>query len=918
MVAYIILIMVFFLNVCDAEEKLVNKEEDCYYKYYNGRETMLKKKVCDQANIGKKVESPVNLSFPYQVGWPVEIPSSAWNPLTVGDITGDGSVDLYVSTYWDNNFIFNKSGNIINHIDYGGDIAVFYDIDYDGVNEIIGNQGCEDINGCGVTVRKYDGWKLNGFPNPPKTEMFSSSVADIDRDGNYEILFANSDSSAGHPEYRWGLYVLGSWGGLLPGFPVIFPYDGINPPHSGGRNYASPSTGDFDNDGWIEIAVGAGNGNRLYLIRADGSHYRNWPIKFYGGEVSYSPPALADIDNDGTLEIAIHDNHLRKIWVFNDNASILNGFPVDFPANWTYMNPVIADINGDGNLELYAAISCNGYAIYAYNNDGSLIPGWPVWLEVNGHSVSFNSSPSIADIDGDGEMEIIAAGGTCDWCSWGVLIAYNFDGTIVKGFPIVEEHYGFIGVGVSLADLDNDGDIEICTGSEFCDSSDLPAYVYCYDLPDAYNEEKIAWNNYAHDIQHTGRYVNPAIKPPVVQSVNPNSDSYKGGRIVEIKGQNFMPGAMVFFDGIPSSYVQVADATTIFAKVPAHKPCYRYINEPSVSPYQLSAELANQQVVNSSRFNVQDSMLEKERSASTNESSGFDDVQNNSINSMNLINETNTSGCLVNIVVAHPSPDQRQGVLRGAFTYTGYKRLNDDIVLTVSKYAPMGTFENYGAHWRWMSLKGLWNIIDENSNCVPKPYPSGDKAAYYGNKASCTYNNGFINNGKLMMPYIKIDRADATISFMYYRDVEYNPLRNADKLWIEIWGLPPTQSLWVLDSTIPSEQGWIQSPELPLGRWVGQEIRVLFGFDVVDTIDNDHTGIAIDNIQLKGAHWSPWEECSGEVILNWTGGLPKYFIYRGTNPDFDNNIPELRAYTAFTHKYENSLNDEESYYYFIK
>ena len=105
---------------------------------------------------------------------------------------------------------------------------------------------------------------------------------------------------------------------------------------------------------------------------------------------------------------------------------------------------------------------------------------------------------------------------------------------------------------------------------------------------------------------------------------------------------------------------------------------------------------------------------------------------------------------------------------------------------------------------------------------------------------------------------------------------------------------------------------------MPIGDFIGQEPRLFFHFDTIDNIDNNHKGIAIDNIELIGAHWAPWAEFSGEVQLTWTGGLPKYFVYRGTNPDFTNNPPELRAYTPFTHKWENSLNDDQSYYYMVR
>jgi len=192
---------------------------------------------------------------------------------------------------------------------------------------------------------------------------------------------------------------------------------------------------------------------------------------------------------------------------------------------------------------------------------------------------------------------------------------------------------------------------------------------------------------------------------------------------------------------------------------------------------------------------------------------------------------------------------------------------------------------------------------------------------YYGNKYQCNYNTGDKNDGDLIMPFIKVENPNAIMRFNYFRDVEYNPLRNSDVFSVVLevpYGPYIKKTLMLLDSTMPSEKQWVQSPDLSLGEAFGYEARIHFIFDTKDSVENDHRGIAIDNVELIGARWSSWAETSGEVILDWIGGLPKYFVYRGTNPDFSINPPELIAYTPFNHKYENSLLDDNSYYYIIK
>ncbi len=878
----------------ESERRIFYNSEDGHYEVKDEKGELITKIIKDDGcyyNINKNKRFNY---YPYQEGWPVKTPSSIYRPLTIGDLTGDEFKEIFALTYWHGRYIYDYLGNIICQPNARA-IPAFKDFDFDGINEIIGGSGgtptCNAF--CGATVLKWNGIELNGFPNPPNTGFVAATVEDIDRDGNYEIAFAASGPS-GFDNYNLGMNVLGSWGGFLPGFPVFFPPFSYDMPATG-NCYASPSVGDFDNDGIMELSVFKGEG-RFYIVKSDGSFLRNWPIWIDSSHTS--AVSLGDIDNDNELELVMPGANTPILYVFNSDATFAKGFPVPYGISDVCQDGIsLADINKDGKLEMYLLLLCS--SLTAFDNEGNILPGWPIELRVDGYSVSFNHSATIADIDGDGEMEIIAAGGTCEWCPDGVLVAYNYDGSLVEGFPIIENYYGFIDVGPTVADLDNDGDIEICTGSEYCFKSEHYAYIFCYDLPYPYNEEKIAWNNYARDNQHTSRYVNPEIKPPVVYSVNPNSSAYRGGRLVEIKGKNFLPGAKVFFDGIPSDYVQVVDSETIFAKVPPHRPCRMYINDLSISPYEISEKLINQPTANNSKSNLQN-FLHKSQTSDY-------DIEN-------------LNACIVNVVVVHPNPDQREGILRAGFTYTGYDVIEDNITLYVSKYATNGKFENNGANWAMYHERGgLWNPIDDQSNCIKRPYPSGHKALYYGDKSKCNYNTGERTYGELRAPYITVDSPNAKIRFKYYRDVEHNPLRNADEFTVIMHCKNSWETIWLKDSTEPSEKAWVQSPELDIGKWVGEdEVRIIFIFDSKDGIDNDHAGIAIDDVELIGAHWTPWDETSGEVILNWTGGLPKYFVYRNTSPDFVNHPPKLRAYTPFNHKHENTLNDDKSYYYKVR
>lgn len=137
----------------------------------------------------------------------------------------------------------------------------------------------------------------------------------------------------------------------MVGFPVLFACDHISTQGciAGGDVYASPSLGDFDDDGIMEVVTGSEN-SRLYLIRADGSHYRGWPVLFDSGSaLSHSPPALGDINNDGRLEISVPNFSSKKLYVLNDDATLTKGFPQNL--DHSAYGVSLADIDKDGKLE---------------------------------------------------------------------------------------------------------------------------------------------------------------------------------------------------------------------------------------------------------------------------------------------------------------------------------------------------------------------------------------------------------------------------------------------------------------------------------------------------------------------------------------------------------------------------------------
>ncbi|MGH7724816.1 MAG: S8 family serine peptidase [Candidatus Eiseniibacteriota bacterium] len=229
----------------------------------------------------------------------------------------------------------------------------------------------------------------------------------------------------------------------------------------------------FSNFGtWIDASAA---GDNVY------STYSNHFIPTYGsgGGTSFSAPMTAGAigllqgyRRSLSLPLLTPTQVLLRVRDTGDNIDALNpGFEgflatrlnvhrllTDPPTSWintlvgaVTTSPAIADLDNDGDDEVI--VGASDQKIVAVTGAlGDTIPGWPVTL-----TGSVTSSPAVWDIDNDGLPEIIV--GT----NQGWLYAINGDGTFVPGWPV--QLTGGIFGAPAIADLSPASGLEVAVGT---------------------------------------------------------------------------------------------------------------------------------------------------------------------------------------------------------------------------------------------------------------------------------------------------------------------------------------------------------------------------------------------------------------------------------------------------------------------
>ncbi len=214
------------------------------------------------------------------------------------------------------------------------------------------------------------------------------------------------------------------------------------------KNFRGLALEDINNDSISDIIFAANS--TIYAYSFTGLIWQQALI----GTAIY-PPSTSDINNDGYPEIVQVTGgspNNGRIYVFDKDGTVLPGWPVNFSNHWIICSPVISDLDDDNLKEI---IVCERMTpagkVHILKLDGSeFSSNWPVTLDGTPAV-----TPSVADVDYDGEKEIVAY-------STKTRYIFELDGSPKTGFPNVTDplqQYSY--QSPVIVDMDNNGQCEV-------------------------------------------------------------------------------------------------------------------------------------------------------------------------------------------------------------------------------------------------------------------------------------------------------------------------------------------------------------------------------------------------------------------------------------------------------------------------
>lgn len=307
----------------------------------------------------------------------------------------------------------------------------------------------------------YPGFVADGQSLSSDKSNWTAS-ADIDNDGDLDLIVANGDTTANRVYINNGSGVFTDSGQTLgtgTSYPVV--------------------VGDLDADGDFDLIFGNWlTGNRVYLNNGSGTFSDSGQTL---GNNSTLGIALGDVDGDTDLDFVVSNSAQPNQVYFNNGSGVFtdSGQAIRFDNTRSI---ALGDIDGDGDLDMISG-DAGTVGLHVLTNDGSGT------FTDSGQTLSAGTNLDtwdlvIADLDGDFDNDLAVALSSGD----GNLVFFN------NGSGVFTDSGQSLGTSssynIDATDFDQDGDIDLIVAN-----NGNPNRVYLNDGSGTFLDSRLSLGN---------------------------------------------------------------------------------------------------------------------------------------------------------------------------------------------------------------------------------------------------------------------------------------------------------------------------------------------------------------------------------------------------------------------------------------
>ena len=307
------------------------------------------------------------------------------------------------------------------------------------------NDGDLDLVGSDESSRKLFWFENRGFGSFSEevdiaggNDHFDIEVTDFDYDGDMDIVTVSR-------VFNRGVYWYENDGTASFTQHTIIA-------HSSTSDLRAVETGDFDNDGVMDVAVVNFGQNNLSVYDQQGSTL--YATSSSGGPLDVQ---AADADNDGDLDLFQASYTTGVVSAYYNNGIGTSFSNLSFLSISQPRALIPIDFDNDGDLDIVYSAQA-GSAIGVLENNGN--------FSYTNHQVGSVGGPhriDVGDVDGDGDYDIIytVAGGASEINFYYLENSGAFELWVPSKLIESESFSGTFTQTAKLADIDNDGDLDV-------------------------------------------------------------------------------------------------------------------------------------------------------------------------------------------------------------------------------------------------------------------------------------------------------------------------------------------------------------------------------------------------------------------------------------------------------------------------